>query len=94
MPAFLLEGIEMKDQSAFETWQKILNVLDEKMQFGFLEKAKNVVDVRIEGTDFFIFVSTKEALEFFKSEINQQRLFIVSRPFVSLQKINVTMIDS
>lgn len=83
----------MQDQIAFDAWQKILSVLDEKMQFGFLEKAKDVSDVKIEGSEFFIFVNSKEALEFFKAELNQQRLFIVSRPFVSLQKINVCLVE-
>ena len=84
----------MTDQIASQAWQKILSVLDEKMQFGFLEKAKDVTDVRIEGSELFIFVSSKEAQEFFKAELNQQRLFIVSRPFVSLQKINVELVES
>ncbi len=83
----------MKDQIAFATWEKILAVLDEKMQFGFLEKAKGIVDVKIEGTELFISVNNKDALEFFKADLNQQRLFIVSRPFVSLQKINVSLVE-
>jgi hypothetical protein len=84
----------MTDKNAQEIWQKILDVLEEKLQFGFLEQAKAVVDVKLDGSEFTLFVANAEALRFFSAEINQQRLFIVSRPIATIEKFRVVATES
>ena len=79
----------MTEQHAKELWHAILGILDEKMQYGFLEQAKSVVDVRIDGGELSLFVTDDEALGFFRADVNQQRLVIVSRPIVTIEKIIV-----
>ena len=84
----------MSDQRAHEIWKQICHVLDEKLQYGFLEQAKSVVDVKLEGDEFTLFVSGDDALRFFSAEVNQQRLLIVSRPIASIQRFHVQKNES
>lgn len=84
----------MGDDRAHEIWKQILQILDEKLQYGFLEQAKSVVDVRMEGDEFTLCVSSDEAVRFFQAEVNQQRLFIVSRPIASIQRFIVEKNES
>ena len=84
----------MTDRRAHDVWQKILAVLEEKLQYGFLEQAKAVVDVKCEGTELTLFVSNEDAFRFFSAEINQQRLFIVSRPIAPIDKFQIVKTDS
>ncbi len=79
----------MDDQRALEIWSKVLEVLDEKLQYGFLEQAKCVLNVAFDGSVFTLYVSGEEALRFFNAEVNQQRLFIVSRPIASITRIAI-----
>ena len=72
-----------------ETWKEILKILDEKLQYALLDRARSVVDVKIEGEELHLYVAGSEAAEFFKAEINQQRLIILSRPLITLEKIRV-----
>ena len=84
----------MTDQHAHDVWKKILAALEEKLQYGFLDQAKSVVDVRMDGPEFTLYVSGVEAERFFSSEVNQQRLFIVSRGIVAVEKFHVIKTDS
>ena len=79
----------MTDSRAHEVWKQILSILDEKLQYGLLEQAKSVVDIRLEGEELTLIVSGDEAERFFSAEVNQQRLIIQSRPKISLGKIRV-----
>ena len=56
---------------------------------GFLEHARAVGRVSIEGTHLTLFVHTTEAKEFFESEVNKSRLEIVSRSICALEQITV-----
>ena len=84
----------MTNPRSQEVWQRIVSILDEQLQYGFLEQAKSVVDVRLEGSELQLSVSSTEALEFFAADINQQRLLIISRPVVSLDKISVELVEA
>ncbi|MFN8389300.1 MAG: hypothetical protein U0136_03315 [Bdellovibrionota bacterium] len=84
----------MTDRRAHDIWQKILNAQEEKLQYGFLDQAKSVVDIKMDGNELTLFVASDEALRFFTSEVNQQRLFIVSRPIATIEKFRVVKIDS
>ena len=75
----------MKDTRAHEIWGKILEVLDEKLQYAFLNQARSVTDVRFDGAEFVLVVSSQETLTFFSAELNQQRLMIISRSLPSIQ---------
>jgi hypothetical protein len=84
----------MEPQSALRTWEKILEILDDKLQYGFLEQARSVVDVKISGGDVTLLVSTPEAKEFFQAEVNQHRLMIMSRPVLTIDKISVQLVEA
>ena len=84
----------MTDKHAIEVWEAILKILDEKLQYGFLEQAKAVVDIHVDGGELKLTVATDEAEEFFNSEVNQQRLMITSRPVIAIEVIIVEKTDA
>ncbi|OVE79860.1 hypothetical protein BVY02_02105 [bacterium J17] len=84
----------MTNPRSQEVWQRIVSILDDQLQYGFLEQAKSVVDVQLEGSELKLCVSSDEALEFFAADVNQQRLLIISRPVVSLDKISVELVEA
>lgn len=75
----------MKDTRAHEIWNKILEVLDEKLQYAFLNQARSVRDVRFEGSELVLVVSSPESVAFLNSDLNQQRLMIISRSLPTSQ---------
>ena len=75
----------MKDTRAQEIWNKILEVLDEKLQYAFLNQARSVRDVRFEGSELVLVVSSPESVAFLNSDLNQQRLMIISRSLPTSQ---------
>lgn len=84
----------MTDPKSTDLWRRIVEVFDEKLQYGFLDKVSSVVEVKVEGSEIHISVSSNEAFEFFRSEVNQQRLIILSRSIVSLDKVVVHRVDA
>lgn len=84
----------MASQNDSEVWTRILVLMEEKMQFGFLEQAKAVLKIELEGAHAKLSVCTDEAEEFFTAETNQQRLMIVCRSVVSIESIEVIRIDA
>ena len=80
----------MTQQAAEKVWSSILEILDEKLQYGLLEQARAVSEVRIEGDELILTVSTPEAREFFTAHVNQQRLLIMARPICALTKVSVS----
>ena len=76
----------MKDTRAHEIWAKILEVLDEKLQYAFLNQARSVQDVRFEGSELVLTVSSQESVNFLSADLNQQRLMIISRSLPSSHK--------
>ena len=78
-------------QRSGDVWERILALLDEKLQYGLLEQAKAVTEVSLEGEELALTVSTREAFEFFSAHINQQRLIILSRQEISLEKVSVSL---
>jgi hypothetical protein len=77
-----------------DKWAQILATLEDKLQFGFLEQARAVADVRFNGGEVTLLVSSEEALEFFRADVNQQRLMIVSRPVIRINSIIVEKIEA
>ena len=84
----------MEPQSAQRTWNQILEILDEKLQYGLLEQARAVVDVKITGGELTLFVGNSESKEFFQAEVNQHRLMIMSRSVFNIEKITVQMVEA
>ncbi len=76
------------------TWTSIKAILEDQLQFGFLEQAKSVVDVSVSGSVLKLTVTSDEAYEFFSAEVNQQRLMIVSRAIVSIESIVVAKVEA
>lgn len=80
--------------SGTDLWQKILNRLEERLQYGALEQAKAVVDVALDGNELLLTVNTEEAEAHFEAEINQQRIIILARPEITLESIRVVITDA
>ncbi len=79
---------------ATETWDKIVELLHDKMQYGFLEQVKTVVQVQIEGSELQLTVTTPEARDFFNSSVNQHRLALLVRPVITLEKVSAAMVEA
>ena len=83
----------MTHQRSKDVWERILALLDEKLQYGLLEQARSVTSVSLEGHELILTVSAGEAEEFFSAHINQQRIIILARPVLSLDKITVRLAE-
>lgn len=79
----------MSSEKTQEIWKQIIKQLEEKLQYAFLEQIKNVEDVNLEGDELILTISDADSIEFFKSEINSQRLILLSRPVISLENVVV-----
>ncbi len=84
----------MTNQVSAKAWEKILLLLEDKLQMGLLEQTRAVVDVNLEGAELTLFVASDESFDYFSSEVNQQRLIIMSRPVISLERIRVKRRDA
>jgi hypothetical protein len=84
----------MTSQNDSAVWARILLLMEEKMQFGFLEQARFVLKVEFEGSHALLTVCSDEAREFFSSQVNQQRLMIVSRPVVSINQLSIVQVNA
>ena len=60
-------------------------MLDEKLQYAFLNQARSVRDVRFEGSELVLVVSSPDSVTFLSSDLNQQRLMIISRSLPASQ---------
>lgn len=74
-------------------WQEIVAVLEHKLQFGFLEQAKSISKVELNGGELTLHVNSDEAFDYFSAEVNQQRLIIQGRPVIQLQSVSVIRTD-
>lgn len=70
-------------------WGKVLEIIDEKLQYGLLEQTRAVVGAEMCGSVLELSVATDEAFQFFSSPVNQQRLIIISRPVLSIGTVVV-----
>jgi hypothetical protein len=77
----------MNDEKFPKIWSDILELLSEKLQLGLLEQAKCVTEARIENHELWIKTDNEDAFKFFSSEVNQQRLIILARPVIAIEKI-------
>lgn len=74
-----------------DIWNLILAEIDEKMQFGLLEQARAVLDIQIDGEELVLFSDSEECQQFFSQRGNQQRLLIMARPIVDLERVSVKL---
>jgi len=84
----------MSEQEATEIWNRIVHRLEEKLQYGVLEHAKAVVDIKFSGHELTLRVATDEAFDFFSADVNQQRLIIIGRPDISIERVTVERIEA
>ncbi len=84
----------MTDPAVTKIWKQILEAFEDKLQYSFLEQARAVVDIKIEGDELTLLVTTDEAERFFNGEVNRQRLIILSRPFFPLEKVVAKRVDA
>jgi len=78
-------------KSPRDIWSAVLAEIDEKMQFGLLEQARTVLDIQIDGTELVLFVASEECQQFFSQGGNQQRLLIMARPVIDLERVSVKL---
>ena len=87
----------MSDPLAREVWEKLLAEFEDKMQFAFLDLAREVIEVRLEDEALTLLVSDAETEQFFNNSDNQQRIFIASRslrlPFHRIKVLRGTRPD-
>ena len=83
----------MTKERATEIWDKILHVLDEKLQYSFREQARSVILAEIEGSELYLTVTSAEARDFFNSSVNQHRLSLLVRPVITLEKVVATLVE-
>ncbi len=76
-----------------EFWPKVVEQIEEKLQLGLLEQIRAVTDVSFSGGELSLVVATPEALEFFSAHINQQRLMIMARPVVNIERVTVRLAE-
>ena len=79
----------MTSSASDQVWRKILENMEEKLQLGLLEQTRGVASAAIEGSTITLRVATPEAAEFFAAHVNQQRLIILARPIVHLERVVV-----
>ena len=84
----------MTDRRAEDIWRRITAVLEEKLQYAFLDYLRTVVSVKLEGNELWLGVCGQESFEFFSAAVNQQRLIIMARPVISLEKLIVRKTDA
>lgn len=84
----------MTKQNDTAVWARILLLMEEKMQFGFLEQARFVLKAEFENGHAILTVCSDDAREFFNSQVNQQRLIIVSRPVVSIERFTILQVEA
>lgn len=84
----------MHAPSADEIWKHITALLDEQLQYGYLEQAKAVTEVQLVGGELVLSVKTPEARDFFSAHINQQRLIILSRSKFQLESVRAELVET
>ena len=77
----------MKAIDSEKLWEKVLEALEDKLQFGILEQARSVVRVQLQGSELLLTCANPEAAEFFNAHVNQQRLILLTRGLANIEKI-------
>lgn len=67
------------DEKAGELWQRLLDSLEDKLQYGLLTQARLITDIQLDGEELVLETTDEGALQFFSLAVNQQRLVIASR---------------
>jgi hypothetical protein len=70
-------------------WPKIVDQIEEKLQLGLLEQVRAVTEASFAGGELALVVASTEALEFFGAHVNQQRLIILARPVLTIDRVSV-----
>lgn len=82
-----------------ELWQKILDSLEDTLQYGFLEEARYVAGAKVEGQALIISVpptsaESDKAFQFLSSPSNSQRILILAKRLAAagtkLDKVQIT----
>ena len=84
----------MKQPDSDTLWEKVLEALEDKLQFGILEQARCVVRAQIQGNELKLTCSNPEAAEFFSAHINQQRLMLITRGIAHIDKISTQTVEA
>ena len=86
---FSINHLKADMTQAAELWTRIIERLEDKLQYGALEQVKAVKEVKLEGSELQLVVDTEEAQAYFSADVNQQRLIILARPEVTLESVSV-----
>lgn len=84
----------MTQSESKELWNKVIAVLEDQLQYGFLEQARSVINTQLEDATLILEVDDQDAFEFFSSAINQQRILIVSRQISEIKAVRVNKVEA
>lgn len=83
----------MTQSESKELWNKVIAVLEDQLQYGFLEQARSVTNTHLQDATLILEVDDQDAFEFFSSAINQQRILIVSRQISEIKAVQVNKVE-
>jgi len=72
-----------------ERWDKLLQVLDEKLQLGLLDHLRKVEVYHFEENILFIQPSTNESLEYLKKDTVLKQLEVLAQDAINVDKIKI-----
>lgn len=72
-----------------ELWHKLLNELDEKLQFGLLEKLQRISSYHFEGDILFIEPSSAEDAQYLSKNATLQQLQVFAQSATRVDKVKL-----
>lgn len=77
-----------------ETWEKLLNHLDDKLQLGLLDHLKRVAAYHIEDDILLIEAGSKSDEEYLKREGVFQQLTLLAQDAIKIDKVKIRQSSS
>ena len=72
-----------------ERWQKLLDVLDEKLQLGLLDHMRKVESYHFEDNTLFISVASEDQLEYLSRPVVHQQLEVLAQDSAQVEKVQI-----
>lgn len=72
-----------------EVWQKLLELLDERLQLGLMNYLERVASYHLEGGTLTLQAGNKLDLEYLSKDVIQQQLKILAQEICTIENIKV-----
>lgn len=72
-----------------QAWQKFLDTLDEKLQFGLLSRIKNSSSYHFEETSLYIEFEQQSDIDYLSKDAAKQQLLILAKDILGVEKVVV-----